>query len=164
SALVKGMEVGATEALVAIGGLQKFRIEPQAVPIEQRHLRDQAVGLKLQDVWALSHNAYLITNISPEMQIPRPTISANGKNSRPWICAGAWPVVLEMYDHALAHGRMFNQLDDEMARSVCVIGTTLRDELFGSPEETGEEIVPLGETININGQAFTIIGMFKHYE
>ena len=29
SALVKGMEVGAKEALVAIGGLQKFRIEPQ---------------------------------------------------------------------------------------------------------------------------------------
>jgi putative ABC transport system permease protein len=59
---------------------------------------------------------------------------------------------------------MFNEIDDEMARSVCVIGTEIRDELFGSPGETGEEIVPIGETIHINGQAFTIIGMFKHYE
>jgi putative ABC transport system permease protein len=36
--------------------------------------------------------------------------------------------------------------------------------LFGSPEETGEEIIPIGETILINGQPFTIIGMFQHYE
>jgi putative ABC transport system permease protein len=164
SALVKGMEVGATEALAAIGGLQKFRIEPQAVPVQQRHLQDQAVGLTLRDVEALGWNADLVTNVSPELRVPGPTLSANGRNTRPWNCAGAWPVVLEMYEHEVAHGRMFNQLDDELARSVCVIGTEIRNELFGSPEDAGREIVPLGETININGQAFVIIGMFKHYE
>jgi putative ABC transport system permease protein len=164
SALVKGMEVGATEALAAIGGLQKFRIEPQAVPVQQRHLQDQAVGLTLRDVEALGWNSDLVTNISPELRLPGPTLSANGRNTRPWNCAGAWPVVLEMYEHEIAHGRMFNQLDDEQARSVCVIGTEIRNELFGSPEDAGREIVPLGETININGQAFVIIGMFKHYE
>jgi len=164
SALVKGMEVGAKEALVAIGGLQKFRIEPQFVPVEQRHLRDQAVGLTLRDVYALGYSAPLVTNLSPEIRLERPTLSANGRNTRPWNCSGAWPIVLEMLEHEIAHGRMFNEIDDEMARSVCVIGTNIRDELFGTPEETGEEIVPIGETININGQAFTIIGMFKHYE
>jgi ABC-type lipoprotein release transport system permease subunit len=44
SALVKGMEVGMKEALIAIGGLEKIRVEPQEVPVEQRHLADQAVG------------------------------------------------------------------------------------------------------------------------
>ena len=164
SALVKGMEVGAKEALTAIGGLQKFRIEPQFVPVEQRHLRDQAVGLTLRDAYALGFSAPLVTNLSPEIQLPRPTLTANGRHSRPWICSGAWPVVLDMMEHEVAHGRMFNAIDDEMARSVCVIGTGVRDELFGSPEESGEEIIPLGRTINLNGQAFTIIGMFKHYE
>ena len=48
SALVKGMETGATEALIAIGGLQKLRVEAQEVPIEQRHLQDQARGLTRQ--------------------------------------------------------------------------------------------------------------------
>ncbi len=164
SALVKGMEVGATEALVAIGGLQKFRIETQPVPVEQRHLQDQAVGLNLQDVEALAANATLYTNISPEISISRVTLSAKGKNSRPWNCSGAWPVILEIYEHEIAKGRMFNALDDEMARSVCVIGTEVRDNLFGSPEEMGREINPVGETIHINGQAFTVIGLFKHYE
>src|SRR5437764_3349498 len=53
SALVKGMEKGATEALIAIGGLQKVRIDPQELPIEQRHLTEQAVGITINDVFAL---------------------------------------------------------------------------------------------------------------
>jgi putative ABC transport system permease protein len=164
SALVKGMEAGATEALIAIGGLQKLRVEAQEVPIEQRHLQDQARGLTMDDVYALQVGAPLVSEISPEIRVPRPTISANGKSSRPFICSGAWPVVLKQFEHEVEHGRMFTEIDDEQARSVCVIGTAVRDELFGSPAEIGYEIVPLGQTIAINGQAFTVIGMFKHYE
>jgi putative ABC transport system permease protein len=164
SALVKGMETGAKEALTAIGGLQKIRIEPGEVPVDQRHLADQALGLTMNDVYALQSSAPLVTKISPEYRIPRPTVSANGKSFRPFICSGAWPVVLELFEHEIAHGRMFNAVDDEQARSVCVIGTNVRDELFGSRAETGKEIIPIGETLLINGQAFTIIGMFKHYE
>ena len=40
----------------------------------------------------------------------------------------------------------------------------IRDDLFGSPEEVGHEIIPIGETITVNGQPLTIIGMFQHYE
>src|SRR2546426_6569424 len=50
SALVAGMEKGAKEALIAIGGLEKGRIEPQDLPIEQRHLTEQAVGITINDV------------------------------------------------------------------------------------------------------------------
>src|SRR5205085_10647618 len=82
----------------------------------------------------------------------------------PWLCNGVWPVALEMNEHVIEHGRMFNELDDEMARSVCVIGTATRDELWGSPEKAGREIIPIGETVFINHVPFTIIGMFDHYE
>jgi putative ABC transport system permease protein len=163
SALVKGMERGATEALIAIGGLQKVRIEPQELPIEQRHLTDEAVGITLKDVYALDESAPLVTRISPQMR-GSAVLSANGKTFRPWNFAGVWPVALEMSEHVIAHGRMFNEIDDELARNVCVIGTTTRDELWGSPEKAGEEINPLGETIFINHVPFTIIGMFQHYE
>src|SRR5438034_2598236 len=164
SALVKGMEVGAREALIAIGGLQKIRVEPQDVPIEQRHLRDEAVGVTINDVHALRHSAPLVTSISPEMRLFGATISGNGKRFRPFNCAGVWPVALEMNEHVIEHGRMFNEIDDEMARSVCVIGTATRDELWGSPEKAGREIIPIGETLFINHVPFTIIGMFEHYE
>jgi len=164
SALVKGMEVGAKEALIAIGGLQKVRIEPQDVPIQQWQLKDQAVGVTINDVYALEASAPLVTKISPEMRLFGATASKKGKSFRPWNCTGVWPVALEMYEHVIHYGRMFNEIDDEMARNVCVIGTGVRDELFGSPEDIGEEINPVGETININGQLFTVIGMFDHYE
>jgi putative ABC transport system permease protein len=163
SALVAGMEKGAREALIAIGGLEKVRIEPQDIPIEQRHLTDQAVGITLNDVHALADSAPLVTRLSPEMRLSA-SASANGKSFRPWSCSGVWPVALEMNEHVIEHGRMFNELDDEMARSVCVIGTAIRDELWGPPEKVGHEIIPIGETIFINHVPFTIIGMFKYYE
>jgi putative ABC transport system permease protein len=163
SALVAGMEKGAREALIAIGGLEKVRVEAQDLPVEQRHLTDQAVGITVKDVHALELSAPLAEKLSPEMRTFA-VASANGERFRPWHCAGVWPVALEMSEHEIEHGRMFNEIDDEMARSVCVIGTATRDELWGSPEKVGREIIPVGETIFINGVPFTIIGMFKHYE
>ncbi len=163
SALVSGMEKGAKEALVAVGGLEKVRVEAQDIPIEQRHLTDEAVGITVNDVVALQHSAPLVTRISPEMRLPA-TFTANGNRFRPWNCVGVWPVALQMNEHVVEHGRMFTEMDDEMALNVCVIGTATRDELWGSPEKVGHEIIPVGETVFINGVPFTIIGMFKHYE
>ncbi|MGN6387599.1 MAG: ABC transporter permease [Verrucomicrobiota bacterium] len=164
SALVKGMEVGMKEALIAIGGLEKVRIEPQELPIEQKHLTDQAVGVTLNDVYALQASAPLVTRISPEMRMFGARVTGQGKSFRPFTVSGVWPVALEMNEHVIQYGRMFNEVDDEMARSVCVIGTEVRDEIFGSPEKTGKEIIPIGQTLYINQQPFTIIGMFQHYE
>jgi putative ABC transport system permease protein len=163
SALVSGMEKGAKAALIAIGGLEKVRVETQELPVEQRHLSEQAVGITINDVYALQASAPLIKKLSPEMRLPA-TVSANGKTFRPFTCSGVWPVALEMSEHVVQHGRMFNEMDDEMARNVCVIGTATRDELWGSPEKEGHEIIPIGETIYINNTPFTIIGMFQHYE
>ncbi len=164
SALVKGMERGMKESLIAIGGLEKVRIEPQEVPREQIHLRDEAVGVTINDVYALQTSAPLITRISPEMRLFGGIVTANGKRFRPFNTTGAQPVALEMSEHVVQYGRMFNEIDDESARSVCVIGTRIRDEIFGDPEKTGKEIIPIGEIIFINRQPFTIIGMFEHYE
>lgn len=163
SALVAGMEKGAKEALVAIGGLEKIRVESQELPPDQRHLTDQAVGITINDVYALEKNSTLVTRLSPEMRLPA-TLSANGKTFRPWLCNGVWPVALEMSEHVIAHGRMINDIDDEMARNVCVIGTATRDQLWGSPEEIGREIIPVGETVYINGMPFVVVGLFQHYE
>jgi putative ABC transport system permease protein len=164
SALVKGMEIGSKEALIAVGGLQKVRIEPAEPPPEQRHLKDQAPGITLNDVRALQNSAPLAGAISPAMSLFGATVSGQGRVFRPRFCSGVWPVALMMNEHEIQHGRMFNEIDEEDARSVCVIGTATRDALFGSPEETGQEVIPLGETILINGIPFTIVGMFKHYE
>ena len=84
SALVKGMENGTREALVAVGGLEKIRVEPQfELPVYQRHLTDQMRGLTMDDVYALRDGAPLISNIVPAVEQYRyrePLIATFGSN------------------------------------------------------------------------------------
>ncbi len=164
AAIVKGMENGMKEAMIAMGGLDKVLIEQQKVPVFQNHLRDLAPGRTINDVMALRQSAPLLRIVSPSMALDRYVVSRAGKTFRPAEVAGVWPSVMEMNLYELEHGRFFSDLDEERANSVCVIGTGVRDELFGTVQETGREIVPIGEEILINQQPFTIIGMFKNYE
>jgi putative ABC transport system permease protein len=165
SALVKGMENGMREALIAIGGLEKVRIEQQDIPTEQQHLADQAVGMTVHDLHALKASAPLVTQLAPEMRAPRNIRVTKGGKSTEWAnVIGTWPSALDINQHNLAHGRMFNEVDDDYARNVCVIGTNIRDQLFGDEEEAGRELVPLGETISIGGEPFVVVGMFERYE
>ena len=164
SALVKGMENGMRETLIAVGGLEKVSVEEQDIPLTQAHLTEEAVGTTMNDVYALQQSAPLVTMVTPEMRMRNPVLTHGGKSFSPFNCIGTWPNALEMNQHVVEHGRMFNEIDDENANSVCIIGTMIRDELFGSPEKEGREIIPIGEQISLNGQPLTIIGMFQRYE
>ena len=164
SALTKGMENGMKEALVAIGGLEKVRIEEQDIPVWQQHMADQAVGNTMEDVYALVHSAPLVTMVVPEMRSRNVTMTRGGKSINPWNFVGTWPNAVDLNQHVVEYGRMFNDLDEENARNVCVVGTAVRDALFGSPEQVGRVIDPVGEFVNIGSQRFKIIGMFEHYE
>jgi putative ABC transport system permease protein len=164
AAIVKGMENGMKEAMIAMGGLNKVGIREEEVPAEQEHLRELAPGRTLRDVYALKASAPLLTVVSPEMELDDIVVSRHGRDHDPSEVLGAWPPILEMNLYAVDHGRYLSDLDEEMAHSVCVIGTGIRDALFGSPQETGQTIIPIGEQILIGGQPFTIVGMFHHYE
>jgi putative ABC transport system permease protein len=164
AAIIKGMENGMKETMVAMGGADKVLLEQQDVPVEQEHLADQAPGRTMLDVEALRRGAKMLRVVSPEMSVNNVLLTRSDKTCVPSECVGAWPAVLEMNLHTLEHGRFFTDLDEEQANPVCVIGTGIRDELFGSPEQSGHEIIPLGELIQINGQPFTIVGMFERYE
>ncbi len=164
AAIIKGMENGMKETMIAMGGADKVLLEEQDVPIDQEHLSDQAPGRTMADVQALRESAPLLHLISPQMAIWGITATHADKSVMPSQAVGVWPAAIDMNLHTLEHGRFFTDLDEENANPVCVIGTAIRDELFGSPELTGKEIIPVGEVINLNGQPFTIVGMFAHYE
>jgi ABC-type antimicrobial peptide transport system permease subunit len=164
SAIISGMENGMRETMIAMGGADRVNVDQQDVPTEQEHLADQAPGNTMADVEALRGCAPLMRLVSPKMDVDDIIVTHGDKTLFVWDAAGVWPAALEVYLHTLEHGRFFTDLDEENASPVCVIGTGIRDELFGSPEQTGQEIIPIGEVINLNGQPFTIVGMFTHYE
>ena len=161
SALVKGMENGLRAALIEIGGVEKVRVEEQDIPPEQLHLADQAVGSTINDVYALQQSAPLVKTINPEMRLRGAVITREGKVFQSYNFVGTWPNALELNQHTVEHGRMFNEIDEDNAASVCVVGTGLRDELFGAPEKIGREINPVGEMIIINGQPLNMPMMVK---
>jgi len=164
AAIIKGMENGMRETMIAMGGADRVNVNQEDVPAEQEHLADQAPGNTMADVEALRSCAPLMRLVSPKMDVDDIIVTHGDKTLMVWDAAGVWPAALEVYLHTVEHGRFFTDLDEENANPVCVIGTAIRDELFGSPEQTGQDIVPVGEIINLNGQAFTIVGMFTHYE
>ena len=84
SALVKGMENGMKEALIAIGGVEKVRLEENDIPASQQHLADQAVGCTINDVYALEKSAPLIKVITPEMRTRYVNVTHRGKSFEPW--------------------------------------------------------------------------------
>src|SRR5262245_38368559 len=95
TALVKGMENGMKEALIAMGGLDKVVIRDEDVPAYQSHLKDQAPGRTIRDVYDLTSSAPLIRLVSPEMELNRVTVSRGEKVMRPNEVVGAWPAVLD---------------------------------------------------------------------
>ncbi|HXU78078.1 MAG TPA: ABC transporter permease [Methylomirabilota bacterium] len=164
AAIIQGMENAMKETMIAMGGADKFILEQEDVPPEQEHLADQAPGRTMGDAEALRASAPLLRLVSPEMAVRDVLLTRSDKMSMPSECVGVSPAVLEMNLHDVEHGRFFTDLDEENANAVCVIGTGIRDDLFGSPEKAGHEIIPIGELIYINRQPFTIVGMFQRYE
>src|SRR5262245_28727292 len=60
AAIIKGMENGMRETMVAIGGADKLWLEEEDVPPEQEHLADQAPGRTMVDAEALRASAPLL--------------------------------------------------------------------------------------------------------
>ena len=83
SAIVKGMENGMKEAMIALGGLDKVLTREAPVPVWQSHLSDQAPGRTIRDVEALRRSAPLIRMVSPEMALERVLMSRGDLRVKP---------------------------------------------------------------------------------
>ena len=54
AAIIKGMENGMRETMIAMGGADQVNVDQQDVPAEQEHLSDQAPGNTMADVEGLA--------------------------------------------------------------------------------------------------------------
>ncbi len=60
----------------------------------------------------------------------------------------------EMQSIAVTNGRFVQYIDCERRQKICVIGTYLVQELYGGRD-------PVGETLKINGSAYTVVGVLE---
>jgi putative ABC transport system permease protein len=111
-----------------------------------------ASTLTTQDAALLANTA-----VAPDVAAVAPTSSVSGSlqsSDSTWTSTvvGTVPDWQSVRARTLASGRFFTQSEVDSSAAVAVIGSETATELF----TTGS---PIGQTITINGQSFTIIGV-----
>ena len=108
---------------------------------------------KLEDVQALTTQIAGIDSVAP--QISRATtVVAEGKN---WSTSvvGSTVAYFGANSRELEEGRYFEQNEELAGSSVCVIGNTIRKELWGS------DVSPVGKMLRVKSFSCRVVGLLK---
>jgi putative ABC transport system permease protein len=109
-------------------------------------------SLKLSDALAIQTQLQGVTAVSPENRTRTQVIAGNQN----WNTSvqGESPQYLQIRQWPLAEGEMFDAQAVRQAAKVCVIGSTVKQELFPDSD-------PLGKLMNINGVPCQVIGVLQ---
>ena len=107
-------------------------------------------SLTMEDAEAILHEVSLIKSVSP--QADGPVLIAYGNLNWTTHYRGVTPEFLEIRRWKLAEGVPFTGEEVEHASNVCMIGETVRQQLFGAEEAVGRDT-------RINFQIFRVIGV-----
>jgi putative ABC transport system permease protein len=95
------------------------------------------------DVEALQNQIYGIAAIAPVSSSNLSTIYR--QNARSTSITGTTPAYFGINNWTLAEGRFFDETDLRSGAAVCVIGSTVKTELFGSEDPVGK-LIRIGKT------------------
>ena len=111
------------------------------------------VQFTLEDVDRLSVSVPGLTNISPAAN--KNSISVqNELHTYSWTVNGVRPIYADFMKLTPDQGRIFTGKEDQQRAHVCVIGSEAKTKLFSGGWA-------LGETIRLNGEVFTIVGVLR---
>ncbi|GLW97480.1 ABC transporter permease [Microtetraspora sp. NBRC 16547] len=118
--------------------------------------RTQARGLTLEDARAIaaSGDAPSVKSVSPVVTSSSATTTYEGASHSISQVVGTYPSYFEATNKPVTSGAYFTNQDVTAVRKVVVIGKTVADELFG-------QVDPVGKKVNIQGAAFTVVGVLK---
>jgi putative ABC transport system permease protein len=110
------------------------------------------VRFTLDDVDRTAAGVPGIFHISPTVQKDVPV--QNDLHTYTWTVNGVRPEFQDIWKMGTDQGRFFNGSEDQQRAHVCVIGSEAKTKLFSGGWA-------LGESIRLNGEAFTIIGVLS---
>ena len=109
--------------------------------------------LKLTDYETLRDETNFLAAISPQVSSSGQLIAGN--NNYPSSVSGVGTEYLEIRQLTVESGSMFTENDIRTSAKVCVIGTTIRDNLFPDGED------PTGRIIRVNQVPLRVVGVLK---
>ena len=159
--------VGAVIVMVAIGQGSQVRIKNEIdalganiIILFPSHSRMGGVSrgagsfnrFTLEDAKKLQEESFLCTAISPIVSTGGQIIGGNGN----WNASveGVSANYLQIRAWSMASGEFFTERNERAKSKVCVIGKTVKDELFPDSD-------PVGERIRINNTPFQVLGVLS---
>ena len=166
---VLGIMIGiaAVICVVAIGRAGQARVEQQLNNLGDNFVWIEAGGravngvrtgthaaptLTLGDALAIKNQVPLIKSVSPNVDASVQMIYGNQN----WYASyrGVAPEYFEIKRWYVDQGAFFSPDDVESAADVCVLGRTVRDQLFGAED-------PIGKVVRVNGLPCKVIATMK---
>ncbi len=157
--------IGAVVCVVAIGTAGSLRAEQQLqnlgdnlvwIEAGSRNINGVRSGthgmtsLTMQDAEAILQGVPLIKSVSPNVDGTLLIVSGNHNWTTHY--RGVTPEFFDIRHLDLAEGVSFTKADVEHVSNVCVIGQTVRQQLFGEAEA-------VGRYVRINKQIFRVLGV-----
>ncbi len=164
SSIISGIGLAVEEQVKSFGTRSIFIYKMEIGIRHGRPSREERMrpDLTLDDALALRELSEVETsvpflNVSSGFFGNATIVSAKGKQTQNIRLSGTLPEIEIAGTEILIEGRWFTQSESDAKRDVCLIGDTVKDTFF--PYES-----PIGETLEINGREFLIIGHLQKKE
>ncbi len=161
SAIISGIGLAFEEQIKAFGTRSIFVYKMDiglrfSQPTREERMRPD---LTLDDVFAIRQlpdvdTAVPFLNVSSGFFGNATIVSAKGKQTQNIQLSGTLPEIEKSETETVIEGRWFTQPEVDYKKDVCLIGSTVKETFF--PYES-----PVGQTIEINGREFKIVGLLE---
>ena len=153
--IVKGTEVANRSFIEALGSQDMIQVGidwqkvREAGAFGTKHIR-----LNLTDVENIKKFASTVENVGVEVYLEE-TVQYKRFN-KAYRTLGVSPSTFPMNKYVVEFGRPFNEFDIESAARVCVLGSTVAEEIFGTED-------PVGKVIKVRDEYFHVVGVLAEY-
>jgi len=149
--LMVTLGAGATKRVTTdIGSLGKNML--LVIPGQQRGLPTAVVPFDMATVDAIQRDVPGLAAVVPELAVPG--VAVNGNRNHTTQINGTTNAYLISRDWELSNGHVFSPAEILGGKSVCLIGQTVRHELYGDQ-------IPIGARLRINKASCEIIGILS---
>jgi len=109
--------------------------------------------LTTDDAEAIRQQCPLVVEVSPEMPMDNTDFEVQGETFKGRL-VGCQPEFAQLHNVKLEEGRFFSQADYDSWNKVCIVGATVKKELWPNTS-------PIGRTLEARGVSFLVIGVTK---
>jgi putative ABC transport system permease protein len=156
--------VAAVIAMVTLGGGARLSVTADiasmgrnlliVIPGGRRHMGavTTAPPFSVQSADAVAGEISGVTNVAATAS--QPVLAVYSNTNWPTVVTGGDAVWLAIRDWPLASGRSFGEAESLAGKPVCILGATVRDQLFGAQD-------PIGASIRVGRMSCLVIGVLR---